>query len=547
MPFTKDGIRPDLIINPHALPTRMTIGQLVECIIGKAGAMYGGFGDCTAFNTVGTKVGAFGELLAKQGFHSSGNEVLYNGMTGQQMESEIFMGPTFYMRLKHMVKDKVNYRALGPRTALTKQPVGGRANDGGLRIGEMERDTLISHGMSDFLRESMMERGDKSYLAVCNLTGMISIYNPAKGLFMSPMADGPLRFTGSFESDNLRVEHITKYGRNFSVVCIPYSLKLMVQELLTIGVQMRIMTEDTIEQMENMSYSNNVDILANQKISENGVINTRSLVDAIKQSLAVKRGEMHSLKQEIKEFEPRTPETPFVAREEVVSEYVTPPYIETSPAFQPSYDEEYLGETSDSPQYNPNTPPLMSGGARHRDVDTEDPDQETEEIRQTDFPIGKRIMLRAVTDGYPARPWQIVHEGDQFLTIKAEDETGLSDNTRVVSKMDVFPWTAAALAQRSQPSFSNPTAMSGPPPPPSSDPAPTIIHFSPTLVNGTNNTVDQTTEPTPPSNSGSVHDQAGQGGDMVIRHDITPSNEPEQSGSEPDLSKTNMIVIKKLG
>ena len=281
MPFTAEGIRPDIIINPHALPSRMTVGQLVECITGKACAMMGGFGDCTAFNNRGSKIGMFGELLGKNGYHSSGNELLYNGMTGEQLEAEIFMGPTYYMRLKHMVKDKINYRALGPRTALTKQPVGGRANDGGLRIGEMERDTLISHGMADFLRESMMERGDKSFVAICNHTGLISIYNPAKGLLMSPMADGPLQYTGSLEGDDLRVQHMTKYGRSFSVVCIPYSMKLMIQELTTIGMQMRIVTEDNIKQIESMSYSDNLDRLLKKRDMK-----PKSLIDAIKRSLA---------------------------------------------------------------------------------------------------------------------------------------------------------------------------------------------------------------------------------------------------------------------
>jgi DNA-directed RNA polymerase II subunit RPB2 len=162
------------------------------------------------------------------------------------------------MRLKHMVKDKINYRALGPRTALTKQPVGGRANDGGLRIGEMERDAVISHGAADFLRESMMERGDKYQLAVCNTTGLIAIYNPAKNVFMSPMADGPLRFFTSMDGKETHIENITKFGRNFSIVNVPYSLKLLIQELQTINIQMRIITEDNIKQLENMSYSKNI-------------------------------------------------------------------------------------------------------------------------------------------------------------------------------------------------------------------------------------------------------------------------------------------------
>ena len=258
MPFTKDGLKPDIIINPHAIPSRMTIGQLVECVTGKACAMVGGFGDCTAFNNKGSKIGVFGEILTKQGFHSNGNELLYNGMTGEQMETEIFMGPTYYMRLKHMVKDKINYRATGPRTQLTKQTVGGRANDGGLRVGEMERDTIISHGISDFLRESMMERGDKYYVAICNKSGLISIYNSAKKLFMSPMVDGPLKYVGSLENEDLRLEHVTKFGRSFSIICVPYTFKLLVQELQSMNVQMRIITEDNIDQIENMSYSDNI-------------------------------------------------------------------------------------------------------------------------------------------------------------------------------------------------------------------------------------------------------------------------------------------------
>ena len=160
MPFAEDGTRPDLIINPHALPTRMTIGQLVETLMGKACVLQGGFGDCTAFVNHGSKHQVFGKMLTELGYHSSGTQLLYNGMTGERMESQIFMGPTYYMRLKHMVKDKINYRARGPRTVLTRQTVQGRANDGGLRIGEMERDGVIAHGAAYFLRQSMLERGD---------------------------------------------------------------------------------------------------------------------------------------------------------------------------------------------------------------------------------------------------------------------------------------------------------------------------------------------------------------------------------------------------
>ena len=146
---------------------------------------------------------------------------------------------------------------MGPRSALTKQPVGGRANEGGLRIGEMERDSLMGHGITGFLTESMMERSDKYHMAICNKTGMLAVYNPTKKLFLSPMADGPLKFLEDTSPDGaktLRTDTMSKFGRDFSVVQIPYTLKLMMQELQTININMRIITEDNIQQLENMSY-----------------------------------------------------------------------------------------------------------------------------------------------------------------------------------------------------------------------------------------------------------------------------------------------------
>ena len=267
MPFTKDGIRPDIIINPHAIPTRMTIGQLIESLMGKACVLHGGFGNCTAYTNNGTKHESFGSVLTGYGYHSSGTEVLYNGMTGEQVKSDIYIGPTYYMRLKQMVKDKINYRSQGPRTQLTRQTVQGRANDGGLRVGEMERDGILGHGAAHFLNESLMVRGDEYHMAVCNKSGMIAIYNPNQNLFMSPMVDGPIQFSGSLTdaggadgagATGASVVHMTKFGRSFSIVRIPYCLKLLMQELIVMNVQMRIITEDNIDQLPSMSYSNNV-------------------------------------------------------------------------------------------------------------------------------------------------------------------------------------------------------------------------------------------------------------------------------------------------
>ena len=258
MPFASDGTRPDLIINPHAIPSRMTIGQIVESLFGKACAIYGGFGDCTAFQVKGSNYETYGPMLTKAGFHSSGKQLMYNGMSGEQIEADIYMGPTYYMRLKHMVKDKINYRARGPNTNLTRQPVQGRANDGGLRIGEMERDGVLAHGMSYFLNESFMIRGDEYHnVAVCNKTGAIAVYNNSKNLFFSLFSDGPINFhTNPDGSQN--VKNVSKFGRSFSVLRVPYALKLLIQELEVLNIQMRLITDDNVDQLLNMSYSNNI-------------------------------------------------------------------------------------------------------------------------------------------------------------------------------------------------------------------------------------------------------------------------------------------------
>lgn len=284
MPFTADGVRPDLIVNPHAFPSRMTIGQFVETIMAKACVVYGAFGDCTAFVNLGNKQATFGSMLQKENYSSTGTQVLYNGSTGEQIESEIFIGPTYYMRLKHMVKDKINFRARGPNTNLTRQPVQGRANDGGLRIGEMERDGVIAHGATRFLQESMLVRGDNYYMAICNKTGMTAIYNPDNDVFMSPMADGPIQFNDEL-TDNPKLVNITRFGRSFSVVQIPYSLKLLIQELQTMNCVMRIITEDNIDQIESMSFSNNYKILSGQKDADiESMEGGRTLVQKEKQN-----------------------------------------------------------------------------------------------------------------------------------------------------------------------------------------------------------------------------------------------------------------------
>jgi DNA-directed RNA polymerase II subunit RPB2 len=169
-------------------------------------------------------------------------------MTGEQIESEIYMGPTYYTRLKHMTQDKINYRSRGPRAALTRQTNHGRSKDGGLRIGDMERDSILSHGMSAFMYDSMMNRGDYYKMAICNQSGTIAIYNRSTQNFYSPLIDGPLQFD-QVDKETFVPNLITKYGKDFSIVEIPYCLKLLMHELTTMNVQMRLITADTIDSL----------------------------------------------------------------------------------------------------------------------------------------------------------------------------------------------------------------------------------------------------------------------------------------------------------
>ena len=350
MPFTADGIRPDLIINPHALPSRMTIGQLIEALFGKACTVYGGYGDCTSFASKGPNTDVYGAMLVNAGYHSSGNQVLYNGMTGEQLYSDIYIGPTYYMRLKHMVKDKINYRALGPRTMLTRQTVQGRANDGGLRIGEMERDGIMAHGASAFLNESYMIRGDEYFMAVCNKTGAIAVYNDSLNLFMSPFADGPVKFNTTI-AGKMNIKNVSKFGRSFSIVRVPYALKLLIQELQVMNVQMRIITEDNVEQLMSLSYSNNVNKLLNFDNPNTKVVYnkyTRDIRDRVMEEVEKDQEKGKKKKQVITPVseegsaEVSPPYAPTSPQYNPHGDGTSPPYAQTSPAYQPT-----------SPQYNP--------------------------------------------------------------------------------------------------------------------------------------------------------------------------------------------------
>jgi DNA-directed RNA polymerase II subunit RPB2 len=220
MPFTKDGVKPDIIINPHAIPSRMTIGQLKETLLGKVLIELGLFGDGTSFGTLGVQ--DIVNELTKIGYESYGNELMYDGLTGEQIEASVFIGPVFYQRLKHMVADKQHSRSIGPMVSLTRQPAEGRSRDGGLRFGEMERDCMISHGASRFTRGRIYDASDKFQVHSCKKCGMIAAYNDELNIHICKMCDNRTDFA---------------YNE------IPYACKLLFQELITMNVAPRIITE----------------------------------------------------------------------------------------------------------------------------------------------------------------------------------------------------------------------------------------------------------------------------------------------------------------
>jgi DNA-directed RNA polymerase II subunit RPB2 len=196
----------------------MTIGQLMECIMGKACCHIGAAGDSTPFTDC--SVESIANILSKSGYERYGNEILYNGRTGEQMKTEIFIGPTYYQRLKHMVADKSHSRGSnGPIVLLTRQPAEGRARNGGLRFGEMERDAIVAHGAAAFLKERMLDVSDNFRVFICRHCGLICTANPDKNIFKCTMC---------------------KNNADITQVRIPYAMKLLIQELMTMGIAPRI-------------------------------------------------------------------------------------------------------------------------------------------------------------------------------------------------------------------------------------------------------------------------------------------------------------------
>ena len=210
MPFNEQGWCPDLIMNPHGFPSRMTVGKLIELIGSKSAALDGKFKYGTAF--AGDSVEDLGNILISYGFSYSGKDILYSGLTGEPLNCFVFSGPMFYQRLKHMVVDKIHARSRGPKTPLTRQPMEGRSKDGGMRLGEMERDCLVGFGASCLLLERLMISSDVFLASICGKCGYLGMKDFCQ-------------FCGD--------------GSNMSDIKLPYAFKLLTQELMSMNIKVK--------------------------------------------------------------------------------------------------------------------------------------------------------------------------------------------------------------------------------------------------------------------------------------------------------------------
>jgi DNA-directed RNA polymerase II subunit RPB2 len=254
MPRTADGIVPDMIMNPTAIPSRMTIGQILEMMLGNVAANLGAIGNCTAFMNDGSPHEMLGKILESLGMHKLCNQVLYNGMTGEQIQADIYMGIVYGMRLKHMTDDKWNARGQGRKEQRTRQPTGGRGNEGGLKIGEMDRDCIVAHGISSFIQESYTVRSDGSTFIVCEGCGTIPIYNEKQNLYLCPSCDGPIEYSGDNASNLEPIPPATRSSTTFSKVEFPYATKLLFQEMETyLNMSMRILTTKNTSRLNGIS------------------------------------------------------------------------------------------------------------------------------------------------------------------------------------------------------------------------------------------------------------------------------------------------------
>lgn len=224
MPYTPKGVVPDIILNPHALPSRMTIGQIMEALAGKYAALTGKIADATPFIET-PKINEIKKGILESGFLPDGTEVVYDGRTGQKVKNRVLFGVVYYQKLHHMVADKMHARARGPVQILTRQPTEGRAREGGLRFGEMERDCLIGFGTAMLIKDRLLDNSDKVTVYVCDQCGYIGWYDRNKNKYICPI-----------HGDKTTLHPVT----------VSYAFKLLLQELMSMVIAPKLILGDKI-------------------------------------------------------------------------------------------------------------------------------------------------------------------------------------------------------------------------------------------------------------------------------------------------------------
>jgi len=287
----------------------------------------------------------------------------------------------------------------------------------------------------------MMERGDKYYMAICNKTGMLSIYNPSKNIFMSPMADGPIKFTGSVDGKEMHIEHVTRFGRDFSVVCVPYSLKLLIQELQTMNIQMRLITEDNIEQLENLSFSKNIHKLLH---AEN--IKTKDVVANIRKELQQTLRPTNTPER----IMDRDSDKGMVWKLLDSDKDSSPAYVPETPPYMPIGSPPGNKTTNSNGSYGSNgsngsngsadssVPFTFFGNPKYPDTPSMEGTGGTNSLPE--YTIGETVFYRGGSKAN--RPWKIKDTGSgEFITIETDDLDGIEeigDSIKVVSPIDIF-------------------------------------------------------------------------------------------------------------
>lgn len=251
MPFSESGISPDVIINPHAFPSRMTIGMLVESMAGKAGALHGMFQDATpfTFHESGDNISVdyFGEQLRAAGYNYYGSEPLYSGVSGCLMHADLYIGVVFYQRLRHMVSDKYQVRATGPVNPLTRQPIKGRKKGGGIRLGEMERDSLLSHGAAFLLQDRLLNCSDKHVAYTCTRCGDMLMPTTERVVLASTgqsksEATNKAKLRLFCRSPSCRDQTEFADGNDAAIapIILPYVYRYLINELAAMNIKLKL-------------------------------------------------------------------------------------------------------------------------------------------------------------------------------------------------------------------------------------------------------------------------------------------------------------------